>query len=124
MVDLPNISDAEWRVMQEVWDAAPITAAQIVDRLADDTDWNPRTIKTMLGRLVRKGVLTYTAEGNRYLYRSAVSRATCVREESRSFLDRVFAGNTSLMLSHLVRHSKLTPADIAELKRTLKQKGQ
>lgn len=122
MVDSPGISDAEWRVMQVVWDKAPIAAADVVAALADETDWNPRTIKTMLGRLVAKGALTYTEEGNRYLYRAAVTRAAAVREESKSFLQRVFAGDTSLMLSHLVKSSRLSDDDIAELRRILEQK--
>lgn len=123
MPDIPSISDAEWRVMQVVWDHAPITGSDVARQLANDNDWSPRTVKTMLSRLVDKGALTYEEDGNRYLYGPAVSRETCIRDASRSFLDRVFAGDPSLMLAQLVKQSRLKPDDIAELKRILDKKG-
>jgi len=55
MPRLPRISDAEWLVMEVVWSSAPVTANEIVDALGDRSGWNPRTIKTMLNRLVKKG---------------------------------------------------------------------
>jgi BlaI family penicillinase repressor len=123
MPTIPKISDAEWQVMHVVWsNPGPVNANEIVDALADQTTWNPRTIKTMRNRLVKKGALRFNAEGNRYLYRPAVSRQTCVREQSRSFLRRVFGGNIAPMLAHFVEDARLTPAEIAELRRLLDAK--
>ena len=119
----PNISDAEWQVMDAVWLWSPVTANEIVDRLADQTDWNPRTIKTMLNRLVRKGALGFKAEGKRYLYEPRVSRADCVRAQSRSFLSRVFGGATGEALLHFVEEHDLSPAEIEQLKKVLARKG-
>ncbi len=119
---LPKISDAEWQVMQILWDQAPLNAAQVVKRLAGKQDWSPRTIKTMLSRLVQKGALTYTQEGNRYHYLPAVTQSACVRDASRSFLGRVFSGDTSLLLAHLVEAGRLSNEDIEALKKTLEDK--
>ncbi|HTW94808.1 MAG TPA: BlaI/MecI/CopY family transcriptional regulator [Tepidisphaeraceae bacterium] len=123
MPEPPSISDAEWEVMNVVWDSSPITSMQIVSRLSKFTDWNPRTIKTLINRLVRKGALAYDTEGNRYLYRPAVGRAQCVGQKSRSFAARVFGGAVGPMLCHFVAHADLTPAEIEELQRILTQKG-
>jgi BlaI family penicillinase repressor len=123
MPPLPKISDAEWQVMDVVWSgAAPLTAGEIVESLTQTTKWNPRTIKTMLNRLVKKGALGFEAEANRYLYRPAVSRDACVREESRSFLQRVFGGDVAPMLAHFVEDARLTPKQIAELRKLLENK--
>lgn len=119
---MPRISDAEWRVMQVLWDEAPLSASQVVDRLDDDQDWSPRTVKTMLGRLVQKGALAYTEAGNKYLYRPAVTRSACLRDASKSFLSRVFSGDTRLLLAHLVEAGKLSSEDIETLKQTLEDK--
>lgn len=119
---MPRISDAEWRVMQVLWDEAPLSAAEVVQRLGDEPDWSPRTVKTMLGRLVQKDALTYTQEGNKYLYRPAVARSACIRDASRSFLSRVFSGDTQLLLAHLVEAGKLSSEDIETLKQTLEDK--
>jgi len=123
MPPLPKISDAEWQVMDVIWSGdAPLTAGEIVGSLTKTPKWNPRTIKTMLNRLVNKGALRFEAEGNRYLYRPAVSRNACVRKESRSFLQRVFGGDVAPMLAHFVEDARLTPRQVAELRKILAQK--
>src|SRR5687768_1281825 len=121
---IPSISDAEWQVMDVVWAAAPspVTANDVVARLAPRTDWSPRTVKTMLNRLVNKGALAFEADGKRYLYEPAVARVECVRAQSRSFLSRVFGGATGAALLHFVEQHDLTRAEIEQLKRVLAQK--
>ena len=54
---IPAISDAEWDVMKVVWDHGPLTSGDVVKRLADEKDWKPRTVKTLLSRLVQKGAV-------------------------------------------------------------------
>ncbi len=119
---VPTISDAEWQVMEAVWTGAPATASDVVDRLADRTNWNPRTIKTMLNRLVKKGALGFEADGKRYLYEPKVARETCVRAQSRSFLSRVFGGATGAALLHFVEEHDLSPEEVEQLKRVLARK--
>ncbi|MCY2952960.1 MAG: BlaI/MecI/CopY family transcriptional regulator [Planctomycetota bacterium] len=119
MATTPTISDAEWEVMRVVWETSPITANEVVARLASRRGWVPATVRTMLNRLVRKGAITFEREGKRYLYRPSVSQSQCVRFESRSFLDRVFGGVAGSLLNHFVRHTKLSRREIDELKRIL-----
>ena len=124
MPNLPAISESEWDVMSVVWDAdAPLTAEQVVAKLAGVRAWSPRTVKTLLNRLIRKGGLAFEQQGKRYLYRPNVSREQCVRHESRSFLSRVFNGAAGPMLVHFVKQARLSPHEIEELKRLLDQKG-
>ncbi|MBI1374000.1 MAG: transcriptional regulator [Phycisphaera sp.] len=122
---MPSISDAEWQVMQVAWERSPAAtgAQEFVDALAEANRWHPRTIKTMLARLIKKGALKFEQEGNRYLYRPAVSQKQCVRAESRSFLKRVFDGDSAAALMHLVEATKLTPGQVDELKRLLEEKS-
>lgn len=116
-----DISDAEWQIMHVVWDKQPIAAQDVVAALVGPTGWSPPTIKTMLHRLVKKRILAFETEGNRYIYRARVRREDCVRHASQSFAERVFGGEAAPMLLHLVRHARLSPGDIAELKRLLKE---
>lgn len=117
--DGSGISDAEWEVMEVLWAEAPLTSREVVARLAGTTGWSPKTIKTLLGRLVRKGALTYDEEGNRYLYSPAVAKADAVRAEGRSFVERVFGGDEALALLHFARQVDLPPAEVEELRRLL-----
>jgi BlaI family transcriptional regulator, penicillinase repressor len=114
-----SISDAEWQVMNVVWDGQPMTAQDVVARLQNQADWAPPTIKTMLHRLVKKKVLTYEPQGNRYVYRSRVRRGDCVRQASRSFLERVFDGESGTLLAHFLRNSKLSADEIARVRQIL-----
>jgi BlaI family penicillinase repressor len=117
-----TISDAEWQVMNVVWEGQPMTAQEILSQLEGQADWAPATVKTMLHRLVKKTVLTYEAQGNRYVYRSRVRRSDCVKHASRSFLDRVFGGESAPLLAHFIRSSKLSAEEISQLRQILDQK--
>lgn len=116
-----TISDAEWQVMNVIWDGQPATGQEVVARLAGQADWAPATIKTMLHRLVRKNVLAYEQQGNRYVYRSNVRRADCIKQASRSFLERVFSGEPGSLVAHFLKNSKLSADDIAKLREILDQ---
>jgi BlaI family penicillinase repressor len=117
-----RISDAEWQVMQVVWEHKAATAAEVIAALAQTTGWQHRTIRTLLARLVDKGALAAEADGNRYLYRPRVCRDRCVRDESRSFLNKVFGGDAAELLAHFARGADIAPEQIEELKRLLDEK--
>jgi len=93
MAKQSTISDAEWEVMEIVWGSdTPITANEVVDRLGKKHRWSPRTVKSLLNRLVKKRALGFETEGKRYLYFPGVTRAECVRSRSSSFVASVFGG--------------------------------
>ena len=120
---LPEISDAEWDVMKVVWEHGPLTAGEIVRQLASERRWRPRTIKTLLARLVKKGAAEARQRDGRFFYTARVARDACVRHESRSFLSRVFNGDVAPALVHFLQDAKLSEPEIAELKRILSASG-
>jgi BlaI family penicillinase repressor len=123
MAATPRISEAEWIVMEVVWRRHPITALEVVQELAPYKQWQDQTIRTMLRRLIGKKALRFKAEGKVYYYEPAVSREQCVRGESRSFLEKVLGGAVQPLLVQLVQEAKLSPNEIAELKRILREKA-
>lgn len=124
MAKPPQISDAEWEVMTVLWDAdSPRTASEVAESLSERKSWHPKTVKTLLSRLVRKGALRFREEGNRYLYRPAFGRERYVAAESRSFIDRVFGGDAAPMLLHFMQTSQLTESEVEELRALLDRKN-
>ena len=117
-----RISEAEWEVMNIIWDKAPVPAGDVVAILETKMGWRERTTRTLIDRLVKKGVLRTERDGKRYRYRPRLTKEECVQKESRSFLARVFRGEPAAMLIHLVSHTKLSPEEIEELQRILAQK--
>ncbi len=122
MKSMPKISESEWLVMKEIWGQNPITANNVVATLSDTTTWSPKTIKTLLTRLVKKGAVGFKAGGREYHYYPLVEESVLVKEESRSFLKRVFGGTIKPMLATLVESEDLSAEDIEELKRVLEKK--
>jgi BlaI family transcriptional regulator, penicillinase repressor len=122
MTTTPEITDAEWEVMNVLWERSPRTASDVAQTLSEKTSWHPKTVKTLLGRLARKGVVRYEQAGNLYLYTPAIPRQRYVRKESASFIERVFGGETTPALVHFVRNTRLTKEEIDELHRILDSK--
>lgn len=120
MTRTPPITDAEWDVMNVLWERSPSTALDVAEALQR----HPKTVKTLLGRLARKGVVRYREEGNRYVYSAAIPRQRYVKEESASFIERVFGGETTPALVHFVRSSRLSQEEIDELRRILDEKSE
>ena len=117
-----NISDAEWEVMQIVWERAPVPASDIVERLERKKTWHARTTRTLIDRLVRKGALRTELEGKRFLFWPKIGKEECVQKESHSFLERVFRGEPAAMLIHLVKQTEFSPEEIQELQQILSEK--
>ncbi len=117
---LPAISEAEWTVMEVLWDHAPQTASAVAKRLRKPMRWAENTVRTLLTRLTEKGALRVdeNAAGVRQ-FSPAVEREACVRAESDSFLQRVFRGRGKGLLVHFATQTRLTPEEVRELKRLL-----
>lgn len=117
-----QISDAEWIVMNLIWESAPIDAAEVIERVAKSNGWSAATVKTMLHRLVRKQALATEKKGRKFVYRPAISQDDCVRRASRSFLDRVCGGKAVPALLHLVKLADISPEEAAQLRSLLDEK--
>jgi len=123
MKTLPKISESEWLVMRVLWSNGSLTANEVVKELSGKTKWKPKTIKTLITRLMKKGAVKFEKEGRKYRYYPAVSEAECVRMERRSFVRRVYGGTTKPMLAAFLEDAKLSAEDISELRKILEQKG-
>ena len=110
--------------MRAFWEHGASTAKQVILQLADITNWKPKTIKTLLGRLVNKGALGYQKEPDSrgYVYHSLVTEADCVRAESRSFLQKVFGGAVSTAVINFLGEQRLTTEEIEQLRTLLDRK--
>ena len=117
-----QISDSEWDVMEPIWAVGACTAAEVIRQLRATHDWNQSTVRTLLARLVEKGALAYDVDGSRYIYRAAVSRERCVRQESRSFLEKAFGGDVAALGAHFVEDASLDQKQIDELRALLAKK--
>ena len=122
--ELPRIADSEWLVMQVLWENGPQTANDIVEVLSSEVSWKPRTVKTLISRLVKKGAVKIAEEGYRYRYTAAVDASTCIRSETKSFIRRVYQGAMTPALAAFLEDADLSDQEIKDLQKLLdKKKG-
>lgn len=122
MENLPQISDAEFEVMNLIWKYAPISTNEITDRLAKTKAWSPKTIFTMLSRLEKKGAITHEKEGRVFVYTPRVPREDYLEAQSRTLADRFFDGAMKQMVFSFLEQKELTAEDLEELRQILDKK--
>lgn len=118
--DYVSISESEWRVMKVLWEETPRTLNQIIDAL-NDTQWTTTTIQTYLARLVKKGALSTKRQGKGYLYSPNISEEKCQIAESESFLNRVFDGSVTNMVSGFIKSGNITDKELSALKALIEE---
>ena len=119
-----SLSNMEWKLMNRLWDGAPMTLMELTRALEDETGWTKHTVITMLGRLEAKGAVRWEQAGRAKRYSPTVERGDARREETASFLERVYGGHLGLMMSALVDDHALTQEDIDELSEILRKAGE
>lgn len=122
MRKLPQISEAEFEVMKVVWKYAPINTNEITEKLTQTTNWSPKTIQTLIKRLVSKKALTYEKQSRVFVYTPLVKEDEYIRRESNTFLNRFYDGNIISMLASYIEDDKLSEAEIDTLRSLLSEK--
>ena len=108
--------------MQVLWEHGPQTANDIVEALLSEVSWKPRTVKTLISRLVKKGAVKVAEEGYRYRYTAAVDASTCIRSETKSFIRRVYQGAMTPALAAFLEDADLSEQEIKDLQKLLDKK--
>ena len=116
MSKLPQISEAEFEVMKVIWKYAPISTNEVTEKLTQTTDWSPKTIQTMLKRLVTKKALTYEKQSRVFVYTPLVPETEYIRQESNSFLNKYYNGNIVSMLTSYLEDDKLSKTELDTLR--------
>ena len=116
---MKDISPAELEVLKILWQQAPQTANQVVDALADASQWHEKTVKTLLNRLVSKGAVSFEKDGRAYLYSPVLQQQDYQHKESQSFIARVFEGRIAPLVAGFAASKTLQAADIDELKQLI-----
>jgi BlaI family transcriptional regulator, penicillinase repressor len=120
----PQISEAELEVMKILWELERATSPQIVERLTVCTDWKPKTIHTLITRLVTKeAIKARKIDGKSYMYTPNISEEEYKDHASNSFLKKLYKGSINLMLASFIKEQKLSKAELEDLKKLLEEDG-
>lgn len=103
-----QLSGSEWELMKILWDKAPATANQIAEFTPQ---WHPKTVRTMLIRLQKKGAIEYEVIDGIQHFKPVYEREYCESSATQSFMQRVFDGALTPMIAHFTRQQKLSDAE-------------
>lgn len=117
----PEISNAEFDVLDVIWDDSPVTANEVIERLNQRKNWHDKTVKTLLGRLVKKEVLSFEKQQRQYLYFPLIARDEYTKKETTSFVSRLFKGKITPMVAGFANQNALSKQDVKELKALIEQ---
>lgn len=119
---IPNISESEWEIMTVLWKEAPLTANEIISNLQERTDWKPKTIRSLLDRLVKKNAVGVNKEQRIYTFYPLYTQDECQHAEAESFVKRIYGGTLKSMLVQFIQEDSLSDEDIKELRSILDPK--
>jgi len=113
------LTEAEWTVMQAVWKRSPASVRDVLEEVEAETSWAYSTVRTMLARLVAKGVLPERRRGNTSLYGPRVTREEARASALRGLLERAFGGSFGSLVQHMASEERLTRKERERLAKLL-----
>ena len=117
----PDITDTEFEVLDVIWNGYPVTSGEVVRRLNENKKWHDKTVKTLLGRLVKKQALGFEKLQRQYLYHPLIAREDYNKKETSSFVSRLFNGKIAPLVAGFANHNSLSKQDVDELKALIAQ---
>ena len=116
-----NLTDAEWRVMECLWESSPRTGREATEWLEKKMGWSRSTTLTLLRRMEAKGAVASSTRDGLKVFSPLVRREDAAVQEAEDLLSRVYRGSLSLMVSSLTIKQALPQKEIDELYALLMQ---
>ena len=116
-----QISDSEKYIMDVLWKAAPQSAKSIISELDSGLEWQDKTVKTLINRLLKKEAIGYEKDGREYLYFPLLKEADYISVASENFLERVFNGKVTNLVAAFAKREDLSEEDVKDLRELVNQ---
>ena len=117
-----DLTEAEWAIIQTVWENEPCAAPAVQEQLEDQKSWTYSTVKTMMDRMVTKGLLKTEKFRNIILYKSAITKLQAQKSEIKRTIKRAFDGALTPMMQFLLDNNTLSKKQLGELEALIKKK--
>lgn len=116
-----QLNNSEWNIISFLWDEQPLTMTEIVKKMEDEQGWSKSTTKTVLKRMLDKGIINYDRDQKPRKYYTALKKEEVQFEETDSFVNRVFEGKLSLLVNNFVSTGRMSREEIRQLQDILDQ---
>ncbi len=117
-----ELYDTEWAILRVVWEQEPCAAPTVQEALAEQRAWTYATVKTLMDRMVKKGLLKVKKMRNLYLYQAAITRTRAQESEVKRAVKRAFDGAFSPLMQFVLENEDLTQDDYQKMEQLIKQR--
>lgn len=114
-----KIPPSEWEIMEILWNESPLSAAEIFERMPPDTSWSVKTVRAFLDRLLQREAVSRRKIHGMFVFEPVFLRNDCLRQQSKSFLEKFFHGNPISMIAHFLEEENLSDEDVQRLRNLL-----
>ena len=121
MRDSVLLTPTEWKLMECLWASSPRTGRQAAEYMKKSALWSRSTTLTMLRRMTEKGAVKSGEENGVLCYSPLIKREEAAVRETDDFIDRVYHGSVSLLVSSMTRRQALPQEEIDQLYALLQQ---
>jgi len=117
-----QLGDLQHAIMRVLWDRGEATVAEVRQALLPHRERALTTIATMLTKMEKKGVVRHRPEGRQYVYRPTVSEAEVKRTMVSDLLERLFEGDATALVGHLLREKEIDASELERLRRLIAER--
>jgi len=117
-----ELTDLQLALIRVLWDRGEASVADVHAAVARERNLALTTVATILTRLERSGHITRRQAGRHYLYRPLVSEEEVRRSMVSGLAERLFGGDVTALVSHLLSEGEINPGDLDRVRRILEQK--
>ena len=117
-----ELFESEWAILQKVWELEPCAAPTVQEALKGEKEWAYTTVKTMMDRMVKKGLLKIKKIRNLHLYSSAVTQSQARKSEIKRTLQRAFDGTFTPLVQFLIENDQLSEEEYSHLEKLIKER--
>lgn len=117
-----ELTEGEWAIIKAVWDCQPCAAPTVQEALQKTRNWSYSTVRTLMDRMVVKGLLTAEKVRHLTLYRAAITSKQAQKGEVLYALKNAFDGALTPMVQCLLESNDLSAEELAELEKLIREK--
>lgn len=117
-----QLTGLQLSVLRALWRRGESSVAEIHEELAEERRLAPTTVATLLSRLEKRGVVGHRSEGRQFVYEALISEEEANRSMVLELTERLFTGDVSALLNHLLRAKEMAPGDLARIKALIEAK--
>jgi BlaI family transcriptional regulator, penicillinase repressor len=119
MPERHEITELQLAILRLLWERGEASVAELWEALHEERGLAQTTVATLVARLQRRGIVARRTRDRQYVYRATITEADVQHSMVSELKERLFAGDTAALVSHLISAADVSPGDLARMKQLL-----